>query len=364
MFRALKEFNSDIQEFITDKILIFDKEVFENYPEYQKDELLESINKMDSLNKSFILIDLEEYWDWNIFKSHADTFTELHKFLSANINVKKVILMTEDCNFEILYDKWCEQNNIKDKIHVIGYPGIFQTYSFAYKDIWTREGTGIPEIIKYKDRTTNPTRNFMCLMGNSSPDRNILQEFFNNNNLWDSNYISYIGNNEGKDPILLPNSGVMKEIVVGNSSAYTDNLGYYFNDSYFSFIPESNKWNWTGGPGVTSLFLTEKTTKVLAHGHPFIMLCSVGALKQLREWGFETFPELFDESYDDIEERFERDAFIKKEILRVGSMNKDELRKICESVEEKCINNQKILFEGEKMIKQFMDKIKRIYEDE
>ena len=45
-------------------------------------------------------------------------------------------------------------------------------------------------------------------------------------------------------------------------------------------------------------------------------------------------------------------------------MNKDELRKICESVEEKCINNQKILFEGKKMIKQFMDKIKRIYEDE
>ena len=87
----LKEFNSDIQEFITDKILIFDKEVFENYPEYQKDELLESINKMDSLNKSFILIDLKEYWDWCIFKSHADTFTELHNFLSANINAKKVI---------------------------------------------------------------------------------------------------------------------------------------------------------------------------------------------------------------------------------------------------------------------------------
>ena len=300
----LKEFNSDIQEFITDKILIFDKEVFENYPEYQKDELLESINKMDSLNKSFILIDLKEYWDWCIFKSHADTFTELHNFLSANINAKKVILMTEDCNFETLYNKWCEQNNIKDKVHVIGYPSLFQTHSFAYKDIRIRKGNGIHEIIKYKDRTTNPTRNFMCLMGNSSPDRNIIQKFFNDNNLWDSNYISYIGNNEGKDPILLPNSGVKKKIVVGNSSAHTDNLGYYFNDSYFSFIPESNKWNWTGGPGVTSLFLTEKTTKVLAHGHPFIMMCSVGALKQLREWGFETFPELFDESYDDIEERF------------------------------------------------------------
>ena len=331
----LKEFNSDIQEFITDKILIFDKEVFENYPEYQKDELLESINKMDSLNKSFILIDLKEYWDWCIFKSHADTFTELHNFLSANINAKKVILMTEDCNFETLYNKWCEQKNIKYKMNVIGHPSLFQHRALEYKL------TNIHEIIKYKDRTTNPTRNFMCLMGNSSPDRNIIQKFFNDNNLWDSNYISYIGNNEGKDPILLPNSGVKKKIVVGNSSAHTDNLGYYFNDSYFSFIPESNKWNWTGGPGVTSLFLTEKTTKVLAHGHPFIMMCSVGALKQLRDYGFETFPELFDESYDEIEDMDKRDAFIKKEILRVGTMNQEELHKICESVEEKCIHNQK-----------------------
>ena len=313
---------------------------------------------MDSLNKSFILIDLKEYWDWCIFKSHADTFTELHNFLSANINAKKVILMTEDCNFETLYNKWCEQKNIKYKMNVIGHPSLFQHRALEYKL------TNIHEIIKYKDRPIHPNRNFMCLMGIYSRHRNSLQKFFNDNNLWDSNYISYIGNNEGKDPILLPNSGVKKKIVVGNSSAHTDNLGYYFNDSYFSFIPESNKWNWTGGPGVTSLFLTEKTTKVLAHGHPFIMMCSVGALKQLREWGFETFPELFDESYDDIEERFERYAFIQKEILRVGSMNKDELRKICESVEEKCINNQKILFEGKKMIKQFMDKIKRIYEDE
>ena len=76
----------------------------------------------------------------------------------------------------------------------------------------------------------------------------------------------------------------------------------------------------------------------------------------------ETFPELFDESYDEIEDMDKRDAFIKKEILRVGTMNQEELHKICESVEEKCIHNQKVLFSCEEIIKQFTDKIKRIYD--
>jgi hypothetical protein len=194
-------------------------------------------------------------------------------------------------------------------------------------------------------------------MGIYSRHRNSLQKFYNDNNLWDSNYISYIGNNEWKDPILLPNSGKMENIANRNSTAVTDDLGYYFKDSYFSVIPESNKW--TIAPN--SLFLTEKTTKVLYHGHPFIIMSSSGALKRLKQWGYLTFPELFDESYDEIQNADERDAFIKNEILRVGTMNQDELRKICESVEYKCIHNQKVLLGTEIMIQQFMEKLELIF---
>lgn len=352
----LDNFNSNIQKLITDKIFIFDERPFnyelEDNPVKEK-ELLEAINKMDSLDKSFILIDLNEYWECDIFnRSGEDSFTKLHNFLLENINAKKVILMTEDCNFETLYNKWCEQKNIKYKMNVIGHPSLFQHRALEYKL------TNIHEIIKYKDRPIHPNKNFMCLMGIYSRHRNSLQKFFNDNNLWDSNYISYIGNNEWKNPIVLQDSGIMENITQRNSTAKTDDLGYYFDSSYFSFIPESNKW--TVAPN--SLFLTEKTTKVLAHGHPFIMMCSVGALKQLRDYGFETFPELFDESYDEIEDMDKRDAFIKKEILRVGTMNQEELHKICESVEEKCIHNQKVLFSCEEIIKQFTDKIKRIYD--
>jgi hypothetical protein len=47
-------------------------------------------------------------------------------------------------------------------------------------------------------------------------------------------------------------------------------------------------------------FLCEKSYKPLAYQHPFIMASTQGNLAYLRSQGFESFPELFDESYDDI----------------------------------------------------------------
>lgn len=48
------------------------------------------------------------------------------------------------------------------------------------------------------------------------------------------------------------------------------------------------------------LFLCEKSYKPLAAQHPFLMVSTPGNLAHLRSQGFETFPELFDESYDSI----------------------------------------------------------------
>ena len=360
----LNNFEPEIVEYLKNKIYFYDNRPFDYELKGNpilKEELLEAVNEMNKLNKQFLLVDLNEYWECDIFnRDKEDLFRKLHDYLEKIISPSKVILMTEDCNFEALYVKWCVERDIwyKNRMNTIGLSNLFLERSQQYNRIGAGfSGNNFYKIKKYKNRTTYPNKNFMCLMGIYSSHRNSLQKFYNDNNLWDSNYISYIGNNEWKDPILLPNSGKMENIANRNSTAVTDDLGYYFKDSYFSFIPESNRW--TVAPN--SLFLTEKTTKVLYHGHPFIIMSSSGALKQLTKWGFQTFPELFDESYDEIHNADERDAFIKNEILRVGTMNQDELRKICESVEDKCIHNQKVLLGAEKMIQQFMEKLELIF---
>ena len=48
-------------------------------------------------------------------------------------------------------------------------------------------------------------------------------------------------------------------------------------------------------------FLTEKTFKAMAWGMPFLFVGNQHGLQRIRDLGFKTFPEWFDESYDDLE---------------------------------------------------------------
>lgn len=50
----------------------------------------------------------------------------------------------------------------------------------------------------------------------------------------------------------------------------------------------------------TTPFVTEKTFKPIAYHHPFVVMGPAGTLEFLHNLGFETFENLFDESYDSI----------------------------------------------------------------
>ena len=58
--------------------------------------------------------------------------------------------------------------------------------------------------------------------------------------------------------------------------------------------------------------LTEKTFKPIALGMPFVIVGTQGSLKYLRSYGFRTFEGIWDESYDDAEDRVR--------IERIGSL--------------------------------------------
>ena len=63
--------------------------------------------------------------------------------------------------------------------------------------------------------------------------------------------------------------------------------------------------------------LTEKTLRPIALGQPFILAATPGSLKYLRSYGFRTFSELWDESYDmmtDSQERMNKITEVMKKI--------------------------------------------------
>ena len=74
----------------------------------------------------------------------------------------------------------------------------------------------------------------------------------------------------------------------------------WYDKTCFSFIVETT----IEGTG----FITEKTFKPLAFKHPFIVFGQAGTLKQLNELGFETYNNMFDESYDSMISSYVRSA--------------------------------------------------------
>ena len=80
------------------------------------------------------------------------------------------------------------------------------------------------------------------------------------------------------------------------------------------------------------LHLTEKSFKPIALGMPFILTATAGSLKYLRSYGFQTFSEFWDESYDletDDFLRAEKVAAVLKQLDDLSESQKQELFQAC-----------------------------------
>ena len=105
-------------------------------------------------------------------------------------------------------------------------------------------------------------------------------------------------------------------------------------------------------------FITEKVYRTMLL-HPMILLGCAYTLKHLRSRGFETFPEMFDESYDEIENDKERFFFIMNEVERVCNLPKEELHEKYVSVLHKIKHNQEIFYNSKELIHKEMDELEK-----
>tara|TARA_Y100000310_G_scaffold297971_1_gene331447 strand:+ start:37 stop:1119 length:1083 start_codon:yes stop_codon:yes gene_type:complete len=315
------------------------------YYSLNKDHLTSAYTKMEIQNKKFILIIEDGESNWYHYKNQE----KIHKLCEqTGVPEDKIVYLTNDVMCDVVYDKWfTNQTTYKTKINFISHPCILMQNLFELKKS-ARLPRGYYDVERYQDREVLPTKKFICLMGHRTKQRDFLWNFLKDKN----GHTSYLGKN-----VMLLNSNINPE-EIEQSSPVTDRLKEYYRDSYFSIVPEGE-----GGAQ-----LSEKIGKGILNYHPFILLSynsdirkqSVGMLSRLKEWGFETFPELFDESYDEISDVNERRNNLKQQILRLYNMETKELHKLCESVEEKCIHNRKILLSLEIPNKQLIDKLESL----
>ena len=142
-----------------------------------------------------------------------------------------------------------------------------------------------------------------------------------------------------------------------NVSAWTDKNIAPYTDSYFYVCTET----YTHGEHKS---LTEKVFKPIANFQPFLFLAYPGALKVLKNLGFKTFENHFDESYDDETEEASRSNMIYKEISRLCSMSKEEIHQWYWSMQDTLIHNYYHLLsiyktepKGRELIKYLHDRI-------
>ena len=352
----IHNFLKETFDYIKDNAVIYE-EVYRQkkslYYSLNKETLVLAYERMKKWNKSFILILEDGESNWYYFKNQE----KIHELCEqTGVPADKIVYITNDVMCDVIYDRWfsnqpvsalINQPKYKTKINFINYPCLLiqnkkESRQRHYK------------IEKYKDRSKLPTKKFMCLIGHQTIQRSFLWNFFEKTpDIKKDGHISYLGKK-----VVLPNSSTHSDENIWRSSPGADRLRNYYRDSYFSIVPEGE-----GGAQIS-----EKVHKPLIHGHPFILFSynhdigkfATGVLSRLKEWGFETFPELFDESYDEISNVEDRRNNFKQQILRLCNMEDKELFKLCESVEDKCIHNQKIVSSLKLPNEQLISKLEKL----
>ena len=110
----------------------------------------------------------------------------------------------------------------------------------------------------------------------------------------------------------------------------------YYEDAFCTLVTESEYYNW-------NVRFTEKFYFPIIYNRPFMVLGAPGVLKWIRKYGFETFPELFDESYDEEKDLTRRTEIIIENVKKLRGKSTHELQGLLEMVKSKIIHNKKIL---------------------
>ena len=110
------------------------------------------------------------------------------------------------------------------------------------------------------------------------------------------------------------------------------------------------------------LQLTEKILRPIACGHPFMLVGTQGSLGYLKDYGFETFENLIDESYDNIKDPAERLEAVVSEMKRITNLPAQEKSKLYADMRIIAQRNKELFF-SEQWQQQIVDEYKRNFTD-
>lgn len=259
----------------------------------------------------YILIDHSN----EAFMSNGDLNSLHNYFKDRQIPLHKVIYVTGTINATAVYDEFCQMYNIPDtpkhRLSIVSYPSAAYIFDDDLKD---------PELQPNYNTEIVPEKLF--LMWNRRPRQHRVEmvTHLEKNGLVDRSYISFdkthieaphmdykmIAHNanmvnrfdpnitqehidkfDSRLPLVLDGLRDIRQMCEDRGCTTRP----YYQNSLISIITETNYYEHEST-------LTEKSFKPIKEMHPFIIVGAVGVLEGMRELGFKTFNDFWNEDYD------------------------------------------------------------------
>jgi nucleoside-diphosphate-sugar epimerase len=339
--------------------------------------------------------------------TEKDGFKSLNeKIIKDTINGKCKIILVHDAegmsgmikvpmDFEII-ERWCNEVGINPKdvhyIHgnkiggeVIQKLGL--TFNYHYVSIF--EGSGnlchlmydYEDILKYKpideknlyiNLNRRPRFNRILLL-HGLKKLNLFDRGSNSYNFFNEPYETWVRNERTNLRKILKNDTKVNDVLsyakeihdngslIVDEPTESDRIDGVFpishiEKSFFYLVTETLV-------EPDTLFITEKTFKPLAMGVPFVVFGNINTLQSLKEMGYKTFSDWWDESYDEVIDVETRMSMILKIIDEFSKKPLYELIRIREEMTEVLRHNKKVfnqrLYDNHYMIKHIEPKYNR-----
>lgn len=291
---------------------------------YLNEKYLEDLRNGEAIlliDQSFEGYQTNWLWDW--FHNECNEW---------KISPKQIVYVTGNMVVDEFYNEWANNNNIKERIKVIGYPHFELDLGVTVLHMPHRNES-LPtweNHIKYKTENLNNIKTFACLNKRLRPHRIWFYKYMFESGILDKGLVSM--NNFHKDYWGFEDRTIDPEyveklneklplLVYGKRNDELDDNFYIrrFNDQICldTFVTVVSEAQFADSNN--TMFISEKTYKVIACKQPFIILGNKNTLKKLRETGYKTFDGFIDESYDSLS-NFERMEAIIETIKKIDKI--------------------------------------------
>lgn len=289
------------------------------------------------------------------FLVHNFTENIFQQLLSIENKIVVIFYIGDYFNYNSLDEILCQSKNYfleknKFKAHyiILSVHDIDQSIKEEYKDFFSLIVE--PDLYFYfvkifqssRVKHSIKTKHFLSLNGRADFFRQSLYYFFIKFSLLDKSYFTYIGDTSRSTL----NVDQINEIIKDKSPWYAKNLSY---DKILGTIPYTienhdhrehykNNEEFLYQDTFLSIqletyaiekypYFTEKTFRIISNRHPFIIHGAKNSLEFLKDMGFKTFNNWWDESYDSLSDHYRLEAIFYL-ALEIANWPLDKINKI------------------------------------